>query len=192
VQSDDDRIVLDYDERGRIMRGITTQAGTVSYEYDERGRLHLVTTADKVVRRYTYDDLDELTRIDEPGRSVDNTFKDGRVVKQVTRSADGAAYTYAFAYTILNGKVVADDVTEDDGTHTVYRFDEAQNLVTEVIDARSAHPISVDYDRGDDSPAIAITVQCTTAKGLFVHTVPAPRGTEASVKETLVARDCRR
>jgi len=191
VQSDDDRIVLDYDDHGRIIRGFTT-AGAVSYEYDDKGRLRRVTPPDNTVRSYTYDDLDQLTRIDEPDQSVETTFRDGRVVRKLTRMADGKTRALEFAYTIVAGRVAASDVTESDGTHTVYLFDEQRHLVSEVIDARAEHPISIDYDRGDeDSPATAITIQCTTSKGLLVRTVPAQRGTEDAVKESVIASDCR-
>jgi YD repeat-containing protein len=184
-------IALEYDAAGRIARGRESSGRTVTYRYDSRGRLDLVTTSDGVARRYLYSDRDEMLSIDEPGWRIDNTFDDGCLVKQVTHTDDPGPYTLEFNYTIVDGKVAANDVTEDDGTHTVYRFSDSHYVLSEIWDARGEHPISIAYDRRDNVWT-AMTIRCWTPEGHVVRNVPTRPGWDDSVKLDVITRECRR
>jgi YD repeat-containing protein len=192
VRSGERAILLEYDAGGRISRGRETSGRTVTYEYDDHGRLHLVTTSDGVVRRYTYTDGDEMLTIDEPGWVIENTFEDGRLVRQITRSRGEDPYTLEFAYTIAENRVTANDVTENDGTHTVYRFSESHYVLSEIFDARGPHPISVTYDRSASTNlAVTMTIRCWTPRGHVVRTVPIPPVFDEDVERSLIATECR-
>jgi len=184
-------ISLEYDDTGRIARGRESSGRAVTYGYDSSGRLDRVTTSDGVQRRYTYSDRDEMLSIDEPAWRIENTFADGRLVKQVTHTDDPDPYTLEFAYTIVDGKVAANDVTEDDGTHTVYRFSDSHYVLSEVWDARGGHPISIAYDRRDNV-SMAMTIRCWTPDGQVIRNAPTGAGWDDSVKRGVIARECRR
>jgi YD repeat-containing protein len=183
---------LDYDASGRIVEGRESSGRRVKYQYDAAGRLARVTTSDGIVRRYTYGDRDEMLTIDEPTWSIANTFEDGRVVAQITRMPDEEPYSIRFKYTVADGRVTMNDVTENDGTHTVYRFNDAGYVLSETIDAESESPISVTYDRSaSTNVAMAMTIRCRTTDGHVVRTVSTQTGFgDDEIKRTVIAREC--
>jgi len=83
----------------------------------------------------------------------------------------------------VEGKVAENDVTESDGTHTVYRFSDSHYLRSEIIDARGPRPISVTYDRSDSTnTALAMTIRCLTSAGHVIRTVPTRPGYDEDMK----------
>jgi YD repeat-containing protein len=192
IRSGEQAIAFEYDDGGRIVRGTESSGRKVAYEYDDRGRLRRATSVTGVVRRYDYNDLDEMTAIDEPRWMIENTFEDGHLIRQITRTPNADPYTLRFAYTVVEGKVAENDVTESDGTHTVYRFSDSHYMRSETIDARGPRPISVTYDRSDSTnTALAMTIRCLTSAGHVIRTVPTRPGYDEDMKRYVIATECR-
>jgi len=192
IRSGGQSISLEYDDGGRIVRGRHTSGRTTTYEYDDQGRLRRQASSDGELRSYGYNDRDEMITIAEPGRVIENEFEDGRLVKQITRSADDDPYTLRLSYTVVDGRVTMNDITENDGTHTVYRFNENHYTLSEIIDARGSNPVSITYDRSfSTNIALAMTIRCLGPEGHVIRTVPTSPGLDDEVKRSVIATECR-
>jgi YD repeat-containing protein len=94
----------------------------VNYVYDAQDRLSQVTDAGGGVWKYGWDSKSRLVTVTDPEGNVQvtNTYDDSdRVIAQ--KLADGS--TFAFAYTVTNGKVTQTDVTDRRGSIRRLEFD---------------------------------------------------------------------
>lgn len=199
IEAGDQWIVLDYDDRGRIVRGHDSEGRTVSYAYDDRGRLRQAATADGIVRKYAYGVRDEMLASIDPDREVEITFDAaGRSVRQVARplnartGKDADPSIEKFAYSVESGSVVQTRVTEADGSRSEHRFNASHYTVSERHDRAAAAPVTVAFDREPaTNVASSLTVTCSGRHGPVRRTVwSMPNGEEAA-KQEIVARECR-
>src|SRR6185503_7433441 len=97
---------------------------TASYSYDSRGRL-VRAVVDGITRSYSYGSRDEMLLIEDPERSIENTY-DGnlRLARQVVRYPGRADYVQLFTYVVEGDKVRETTMTENDGSREVYRWNE--------------------------------------------------------------------
>jgi YD repeat-containing protein len=148
MTSEGQSIAFDYDDRKRIVRARDTSEREVTYTYDEGGRLVRAVTSDGTVRDYTYDARNNLTRIQEPGRIVENWF-DGNDhwTKQVVRDSedDPDPYIATARYVVENGSIVETDFDEGDGLE-VFRFNPKHYIASETLFADSSTPVTFTYD----------------------------------------------
>lgn len=144
----------------------------------------------RAVRTYSYGPADELLVIREPGREIENRFDvDGRLIHQTVREPNERDYVQTFAYTVADRSVVETDVTEDDGSHTRYRFDEQHLTGLESYEAKNRPPIMVSYDRGPGGFVRALTVRCTKDGRRVTETVDVWEDEERT-KDAVIARAC--
>jgi YD repeat-containing protein len=185
-------IAFEYDEHGRIARAHASTRSEVRYGYDGRGRLARVTSSEGVIRRYTYTDLDELATIEEPGTSIENLYHDGRVVRQVNRFPDRQPYTFDFSYQFADGRLVATDTRQSDGTNSRYTWDEGQRSTSEIMGRDGVEPATFTYERDPITKAItALTLTCPDRKGLPLrHSSIVRDGNEDEVKQNLLQTHC--
>jgi YD repeat-containing protein len=198
IEAPTERIVFEYDDRGRIIRAHDDAGHRLGYAYDAGGRLVQVVDVDGTVRSYTYSAKDEMLTIREPGWFIDNTFDaGGRVTRQVTvvsgSPGDGGrpgTYVIEFAYKVSQGRVTETNVKQYDGTHTLYRFNDHHYVHEQVLDAEGSRPISVSYDRDPTGQfAIALTVRCA-ANGQMTTATARIDGDEEQTKQDLILRTC--
>jgi len=194
------RMTLDYDARNRVSSAQIDGGTRVDYAYDERGRLVQVRSSDHVVREYSYGPHDEMLTIREPGWFIENAYDDEvRVVRQVTHfdpspqdpHPDDAVI--ALAYTTANGSVTSTDVTEYDGTHTLYRFNSRHYPEMEVYDANGANPVVLSLDRTADGQFVTeLTVRCSVNGRRVSRTIPMTDGmSERKARHQLLTETCR-
>ena len=188
---------FEYDDRQRIIRARTSDAQQVVYTYDDGGRLREATAADGVKRSYTYGAQDELLTITEPGRVITNEYdSDLRVSRQVTQSRPSPAgpsdpYVLEFRYrTGDDGVVTETDVTEPDGTHTLYRFANGR-AVLEIYDAQGDNPVMVSLDRDESGFVTRVTVRCRANGRRITRTADITADDdEETIKRQLIADEC--
>jgi len=184
-------IAFDYDDSGRIAEAYDSSRHRVSYAYDERGRLTRATGFDGMVREFSYNDRDEMIEVREPGRIVSNQFDAaGRLARQVVTFPDSDPYIMTFAYRLDRATVVETDVGEDDGTRTVYRFNQSHGVVSEISDADGAAPIALTYQRTDSDIVTAVTLSCLGRTGPVSRTVAAASPLDDRARDELVRAEC--
>lgn len=194
IEAETESIRLEYDARDRIVQARTNSGQHAAYSYDSAGRLDQATTSDGITRKYGYGPQDELITIEEPGRTIQNTYdSDGRVARQVVRLTspeDATRSVFEFVYRIADGVVTETDMTEPDGTHTVYRFAD-RRTVLEIYDARGKTPVMVSIDR-DANTGIPtrLTVRCTSSGRRLTRTAAVASDDQDEVKRELIAREC--
>jgi YD repeat-containing protein len=183
-------IAFDYDERGRISRAHASTGRQVRYDYDERGRLTRAAASDGLVYRYTYTDLDELATIEEPGTSIENSYKDGRCVHQVNRYPGDEPLIFDFSYRLEGKRVSRTESRRSDGTYESFTFDESRRTTTATFGAEGYDPIAFAYERDPATKALtALTVTCPDlGTGAFRRTVSATAANRDQVKAQLVAQ----
>jgi YD repeat-containing protein len=163
IESGDQAIMFEYDDRGRIVEARDTAGERVQYTYDEEGRLSRVTASDGTVRTYTYSLRHEMLTIREPTWFIENWFDEaGRCIKQTTHLADSnEPFTLMFAYSKVDEAGTQTDVTEYDGTRSSYQFDENRETLSVTYDADSVAPVTVKYDRHPATKAVTgMTITC--------------------------------
>ena len=191
MSSDGQSIVFDYDDRKRIVRAGDTSGRKVTYTYDEGGRLVRAVTSDGTVRDYTYDARNNLTRIQEPGRIVQNWFNDDdRWIRQVVRSSedDQDPYIATVRYVVENGSVVESDFDEGAGLE-VHRYNSKHYVVSETLFADSHTPVTFTYDL-DPTTNVSrgASMSCTGPAGPVTRAVQvASNNDEAKAKEIIAA-----
>ena len=127
------RIWFHYDEQRRVIGVDDTLGRHVDYTYDDRSRLVRADWSDGVVRRYAYNERNQLIGVTEPGRMVSNQFDDaGRVVAHVANFGPSVPrYELEITY-VGKGRAIAEThVTRNDGSRSVYRFDEQHHSLSE-------------------------------------------------------------
>ena len=192
IEAGPQSIRLEYDGHDRIVRAANTSGQHAVYTYDAGGRLRQAVTSDGATRTYEYGPSDDLTRIEEPGRVIQNEYDaDGRVRRQVTsRTDEDRSWVYEFAYKASGGEVHEADLTEPDGTHTVYCF-AARRVFLEIYDARGPKPVMVSSRRDRaDGPVTELTVRCTANGRHVTRTAIVAGREEEDAKYELIAREC--
>lgn len=193
MESGSDRwIAFENDESGRVIRAHDSTTREVRYTYDARGRLARVTTSDGIVHRYTYTDLDELATIEEPGTSIENVYRDGRVVRQVNRFPDREPYTFDFSYTVEGGRLVATGTRRSDGSWAHYTWDANARSTSEIIGQDGLEPAVFTYQRDPTTGGItALRLTCPDRQGRPLrHSSVARDGNEEAVKRNLLQTHC--
>ena len=168
VESKPDRwIAFDYDEHDRIVRAYSSTARDVRYEYDARGRLARVKSHDVVTHRYTYTDLDEMATIIEPGTDIENSYADGRCVRQVNRYTDGSApYIFDFNYTVVGSRISATRSRESDGSWELLSFDKAGYTIGQTTGVADHEPATFTFERDSATHAVvSLTLTCPDRYG---------------------------
>ena len=123
VEAGTQRLIFEYDNQNRIVRA-SHEKHDALYSYDRLGRLERA-TVDGISRSYTYGSRDEMLAVHEPGRSIANTYDANlRVTQQVVRRPGRADSTQTFEYVVAGDTVLDTAVTQNDGSRTVYRWNE--------------------------------------------------------------------
>ena len=113
-------IAFDYDDDGRIVRAFSSSSEHVRYDYDDRGRLSDVTANDGRRHHYGYSALDEMTRIEDPGVVIENSYDaNNRCIKQVN-TYPSPHRSFEFSYLLNGDTVVETNEARSDGTWTRY------------------------------------------------------------------------
>lgn len=193
MRSGDAGITFDYDQTHRIVRASDGHGHDVRYEYDAGGRLARVIESAGRVRNYTYDARGAMLTIDEPGWHIENSFdSDGRMVRQLTVWPERKPYFTEIAYKAENGVISETDVSENNGPHTIYRFDADHYQISETHDATGPAPAVVTIDRNAFSRfVIGLTVRCYGTNGKVVHKAAYAPMFDDESKDELVAETCR-
>jgi YD repeat-containing protein len=185
-------ITFEHDEQGRIVRAASSTGREVRYGYDPQGRLAIATSQDGIVRKYGYTGVNELATIEEPGTSIENTYEDGRVVRQVNRYPDAEPFIFTFKYHVENTRVVRTDTTRSDGSWTQFTWGPSRLKLTETLGRTGSDPLIFAYDRDPRSNEVtAVTVTCPDRQGLpLAHKSIVRPGQEERVKNDIVQTHC--
>jgi len=174
MQSEQQSIALDYDEHKRIVRAYDTSGRDVKYTYDEGGRLIRAASSDGVVREYTYDARNQLTRIQEPGRIIENRFDAaGRWAAQVVKNSeqDNEPYVATARYGGQGRSIAETYFDEGDGLE-VYRFNGDHYVTSETLYADTRAPIVFSYDLDPiTNVSRGATMSCTGPSGPITRPV---------------------
>jgi YD repeat-containing protein len=194
LESGSDRwIAFEYDERDRVARAYASTKRDVRYEYDGRGRLAQVTSDGVVTHRYTYTDLDEMAGIVEPDTNIENSYKDGRCVKQVNRFDDGSPpYIFDFEYTLDGSAIGQVRSRHSDGTWQLYTFDKARYTTTETWGADGYEPAHITLERDPTTHAVvSLSLTCPDRTGRpLKHTSLVTPDREEWIKWDLMRTHC--
>jgi YD repeat-containing protein len=185
-------IQFEYDPRNRISRAYDSTGRGVRYEYDGGGRMAQATASDGAVRRYSYTDLDELATIEEPGTSIENTYEDGRCIRQVNRYPDAEPYTFTFTYVVENGAIARTHTKRSDGTWTEYTWGPDRYATSEVRGSEGYEPAVFMYERDPATKAVtALTLTCPDRRGKPLrHSSFVAPGKEEWLKWDLMRTHC--
>jgi YD repeat-containing protein len=192
-------IDFSYDDNLRITEARDSSGHHVRYAYDDLGRLIRATTSDGTIRSYGYDAMHRMTRVEEPGRIVENAYDaDGLITKQrvwshdTSRSAAAeSAYIYEMAYKKEDGRVRQTDVWQSNGEHKRAIFDRTGYVVSETYAPDTPAFVSVSYERNSATHVVnAVTVTCPSGRWRSRHTEPVEPGREQEVAAQLMARWC--
>jgi YD repeat-containing protein len=148
MESEEQSIAFEYDDHKRIARAYDTLGREVRYTYDDGGCLIRVESSNDVTREYRYDARNHLTRVQEPGRIVDNWFDDaGRWARQTVKSSedDNDPYVATAHYVVKDGSIVEASFDEGGGLQ-VYKFNAHHYVTSETFYADSPHPVVFAYD----------------------------------------------
>lgn len=189
IEAGKEQLTFEYDGQQRIIRAVHGQH-TALYSYDRFGRLERA-TVDGIARSYSYGPRDEMIAIHEPQRSIENTYDiNGWLTRQVVRRSGRPDYTQLFAYTVEGKKVLETAVTQNDGSRTVYRWNEDRRQTTEIHEAEGDSPVIVQFARGSGAFTRAITVFCTSDGKPITETAEVLPGDEYRAKAELIERVC--
>jgi YD repeat-containing protein len=159
-------IALDYDAAGRIRRAHASTNREVIYVYDHRGRLERAATVGGPIMRYTYTDLDELATIEEPGTSIENIYRDGRVTRQFNRHPEEAPLIFDFDYVTEGRRVLKTTSLRSDGVLDEYDWDSAKRAVGERHGFSGQPQVSFTLQRSGPGGAVRrVTLGCPQAAG---------------------------
>jgi YD repeat-containing protein len=188
------RIDLEYDDARRVRLATSTTGRSVSYSYDGQGRLTRAASSNGVVRSYTYGANGEMLTVDEPGRRTENTYENGRCVRQVTRtrSSDGTERVHSVRvfYSVRSNAVQAADVVENESYRMRFEFTNGYP-VSETYDDGRGNPTQVTLERDPVTQTVtSVTVSCTGPKGPAEATAPAANLDPDAVKASLFKQIC--
>ena len=189
IEAGTEPLRFEYDEQRRIVRAVQG-AHEAIYSYDDRGRL-VRSTVSGVTRSFHYGSRDEMTRIDEPKRTVENTYDDNlRVIRQVLRRPGRPDNVHSFAYTVYGKAVVETAVTWPNGSRTTHRWNENRRQDLEIYEGSGESPIMVQYARADGVFAGSLTISCTKDGRPVSETVEIWPWEESRVKHEVIERIC--
>lgn len=139
----------------------------MTYAYDAAGRLFQWKSDDGGGSRYEYTDLDELRVIVNPSETIQNTYGDGRMIRQVTHSTDGEEpFTFDFAYHTKNGVVVQADSARSDGAWIRYTYGPHRYIDSETWGSDGLVPATFVYERNPVTNVItAVDPDVSRSKG---------------------------
>ena len=161
VKTNGKTLTYEYDDNKNIS-SVTDYFGAVtSYTHDGLNRLKTVIRGGTAVASYDYYQFGALQKITYPGQGTSEFFYDNalRLTGQTNKLADGTILnTYTYQYDLNGNQTKKTDngaetsyvydslgrltnVTEPDGTHTEYRFDEQSNISNKKI----THPSSYEF-----------------------------------------------
>jgi YD repeat-containing protein len=183
---------FEYDPSNRIRRAYDSTGRDVRYEYDSRGRMAQATASDGAVRRYGYTDLDELATIEEPGVLIENTYENGRCIRQVNRYPDAEPYIFTFTYGVENDAIVRTQTKQSDGTWADYTWGPNRYTTSELHGGQYSQPAVFTYERDPVTKAVtALTLTCPDRHGKPLrHTSLVAPGREEWLKWDLTQRHC--
>lgn len=144
-----------YDELNRVKKAISVDGGETVYTYDEVGNRISLTYPNGVKAKYTYDDLNRLVKVENigsggrilssyeytlgpsgnrtkvvesTGRTVDYEYDElYRLVKETVTETDGSKRYISYTYDAVGNRLTKDD----NGTKTVYTYDNNYRLIKE-------------------------------------------------------------
>ncbi len=193
IEAADNRwIALEYDAGGRVNRAHDSTTHEVRYSYDERGRLSQVTSGSKVTHKYTYTDLDEMATIVEPGTDIENTYENGRCIRQVNRYPDGPDFVFEFTYHLDGSKIVGAASKRSDGTRTTYTFADGGYTASEVWGREDTDVATFVYERDPQTHAVkSLSLTCPDRTGRPLrHSSLVRPGEEEWIKWDLARTHC--
>jgi YD repeat-containing protein len=188
-----------YDDQLRVIEARDSSGRELRYTYDSAGRLVRSAASDGRIRLYAYDAMHRMTRVEEPGRIVENAYDaDGLLTKQLVWSAEGsrhvlgeAPYIYEIAYKKEDGRVRQTDVRQSSGEHKRAIFDQAGYVVSETYAPDTPTFIMVKYQRDAVNHVVnAVTVTCPSGRWRSTHTERVEPGHEHEVAARLTAQWC--
>ena len=189
IEAGTEQLHFEYDDKKRIVRAVQGPHAA-TYSYDDRGRL-VRSIVSGVVRSFGYGSRDEMIKVEEPNRSVENTYDDDlRVIRQVVRRQGRAASTYSFAYTVHDNTIVETAVTWPNGSRTTYRWNGDRRQDLEIYEGPDESPIMVQYARADGVFTGSLTISCTRDGRSVSETVDVYPGDEARAKAEVIERLC--
>jgi len=190
IDTTSEHLQFEYDDQRRVVRIENGTGETVKYVYDVNGRLVQSRSSDGVVRAYSYGPRDEMLTIQEPGRTIENTYDEQlRVVRQVVHVTGQPAYIETLAYTIANGAVQQTVIVDNDGTRTELRFDDRHNEAVELHQRASGPPVVISFDRVGADFLRSLTVRCMRNGRHVTETVPFYANQNATIRD-LISRAC--
>jgi hypothetical protein len=189
VEAGPQRLTFEYDKQNRIIRAAYDKYEAL-YSYDHLGRL-VRATVDGISRSYTYGSRDEMLTIQEPRRSIENTYDEHlRVTRQVVRRAGWPESTQTFEYVVYDNKVIETAVDHNNGFRAVYRWNERRQQDVEMLEAEGESPIVIQFERAGGTFIRSLTVFCTRDGRQVMETAEVEPGNERRVKAELIARVC--
>ena len=189
IEAGAQRVTFHYDDRKRVVRAGHGSQEAV-YSYDAGGRL-VRATVGAITRSFRYGSRDEMMAIEEPNRSIENTYNsDLRLIRQVVRRPGRPDNVRSFAYTVYDGKVVATTVTRGDGSRRTYRWNDKRHQELEIHESEGESFVTVQYARPDGVFTQSLTVSCTKDGRPVSETVEVWPGDESRVKNEVIRRIC--
>jgi YD repeat-containing protein len=201
IETADQSIAFEYGEGGRIARARDDAGHAVAYTYDARGRLRQSLDSEGTMRTYDYDEQDRLTRVEEPGRIVENRYDaaDMCVWQRVRFPADPARgqagedepYLFQFSYVTENGRVRQADTRESDAPSHRRVFTVHGSLESETYDFDTDHAKTITYGREPGTGLVSgLSLKCGGGRWHSSRTLPASPATEQQVRRELLATTC--
>jgi YD repeat-containing protein len=189
IEAGTEQLRFEYDDKTRIVRAVQG-SHEATYSYDDRGRL-VRSTVSGVTRSFHYGSRDEMITIEEPNRTVENTYDaDLRVIRQVLRRPGRPDNVHRFAYTVYDKAVVETAVTWPNGSRTTYRWNEKRHQDLEIHENSGESPIMVQYARADGVFTGLLTISCTKDGRPVSETVEIWPWEESRVKQEVIERIC--
>jgi len=194
IETASGRIAFEYDQGGRIQR-VSDQANhAVTYTYDAKGRLLKAVGSDGVTRAYGYDDRDLLTRIEEPGRIVQNEYDaDGRCIRQHAWFFDasgrpaGEPYVFEASYKTSGADVVESTFAESGAPPVRAVYNARRQVESETYGRNTDEGVIIKYDRDATTNLLSgLTVSCRSGRWHFTRSQPASSQTQEAVKQQLL------
>ena len=184
-----EQLRFEYDGKRRIVRAVQG-SHEATYAYDDRGRLER-STVSGVTRSFHYGSRDEMITIEEPNRTVENTYNDDlRVIRQVLRRPGRPDTVHSFAYTVYGSAIVETAVTWPNGSRTTYRWNEKRHKDLEIYEGSDESPIMVQYARADGVFTGSLTISCMKNGRPVSETVEVWPWEESRVKSEVIERIC--
>jgi Domain of unknown function (DUF6531) len=150
------------DRATQTLHAIRSGQAEIEFHYDGH---HRVSESNGVVRRYTYDSRGAMLTIDEPRWHIENTYDaDGRCIHQVTRWPNGEKATLDVAYKVEKDGITETTTSWNDGSKTVYHFDDDHYVASKEFDPTGPAPVVILYRRnaGSNFPT-GFSIRCYDA-----------------------------